>query len=435
MDRTTKQRILQRVVEGLSSIVLVLAFFFVLIMVFNALFPEGSGLQFIFSPQQDGDPSSRSEKAELLVARGDEADLLFNDETWAANLTRTRNQVKSKKADDIAWQTAEQGMQLHNLDAVQTFEESSAQIRFDGNSYVDLGEKSLIIIRRMEQDLLFKEKRSFMVVVDGELRGRIGGGDENGTYLEISTPNAVARLQARPESDEGIDFKIDVLGDDASTVTIYAGEGEVEAQGETVFLDSNQLTRIEGDAAPLQPVTLPAPVTLSTPADGELYPYRSLPPRVRLSWEPQPGALEYHLQIASDGNFHELLVDKIVGRPEFTHGNLRDGDYFWRISSLNNAGEGRFGTYRRFRLQQDQSPPLLEVEFPPVVARRQHAEILGRSEPESRLYISGNEIVLDREGRFQHNLPLKRGINVVVVEAVDRAGNISYRSQLINGQY
>jgi hypothetical protein len=426
---------LQRLFEGVIAIALVLFFFAILIMIFNFIFPEGSGLHFLFDKVTDAQRQADRRESELKVAQGNRDSLLIGDDDWAATLVETRNSVKSKKAADIAWQRAKKGMPLGNRDAVQTLESSSAVIKFDARNYIDLGENSLIVIRRLERDLLFKEKRSFMVVVDGELRGRIGGGDQSDVYLEIETPNAVARLKSDPADQEGIEFKVDVLEESSSAVTIYSGEGEVEAQGETVLLGKNQLTRIVGELAPTAPVTLPAPADMLTPPDRGVFPYRSLPPRISMSWQKQAGTRKYHFILAEDRDFTRILVDKTMTNTAFIHGNLREGDYYWKISSINRAGEGPFSPVRQFTLKQDQLPPALTVNFPPEIIEQPDVVISGESEPGTELYISGQSAVIGADGRFQHKLQLPPGINIVVVEAIDRAGNVSYKSQLINGKY
>lgn len=435
MNQYRGKNILKRFVEGIIAIALVLVFFAILIIVFNLVFPEGSGLHFIFNDHSDEQPHASRNRSDLKITQGDNADLLLGDDHWGATLVQTRNSVKSKKADDIAWRSARKGMQLKNLDAVQTLESSTATIKFDSQNYIDLGENSLIVIRRLEKDLLFKEKRSFMVVVDGELRGRLVGGDQSDVYLEIETPNAVARLQSNPEDQKGIEFKINVLEDAASSVTIYSGQGEVEAQGETVFLSDNQITKIEGELAPTEPVTLKSPAAMLKPEHRATFPYRSLPPRVKLSWAPQTGTIQYHLLLAKDKDFTRVLVDKTLKQNEFVHGNLREGHYFWKISSLNSAGEGPFSPVRQFSLQQDQLPPALTVKFPPATVEQANIDIAGESEPNANIYISGQEVTTAPDGRFQHRLHLSPGINIVVVEAIDSAGNVSYQSQMINGKY
>ncbi len=426
---------MQRLLEAVVAISLVLVFFVILIMVFNLVFPEGSGLQFIFEEQtNDRSPAERRESL-LQVIQGEETGALGGDESWAATLIQTRNAVKSKKADDIAWNRARTGMRLQNLDAVQTLEDSSASIRFDDRNILDLGQNSLIVIRRMEKDLLFREKRSFMVVVDGELRGRIVGDDESDIYLEVETPNAVARIKTEPGDRDGVEFKIDVFKDESSAVTIYAGEGEVEALGETVILGTNQLTRIEAERAPTEPVTLPGQATPLEPVPGTVFSYRSLPPRVELEWQRQPGITRYHLLLAEDEQFTRVLVDRVLDTTGFRHGNLREGRYFWKVSAISPLGEGRFSPVRRFELQQDQEPPALEVRFPDEPATQAEVTIAGKTEPGARVFISGQAVDPEADGRFVHTLRLRQGINLVVVEAVDPAGNVSYRSRMINGRY
>ena len=426
---------LQRLLEGVIAIALVLVFFAILIMVFNLLFPEGSGLNFLFDQPDNEQARAIRHNIELKVTNGDGENLLSGEEDWAATLVQTRNSVKSKKAADIAWVSARKGMRLGNLDAVQTLEGSSAVIKFDAKNFIDLGENSLIVIRRLERDLLFKEKRSFMVVVDGELRGRIVGGDQSDVYLEIETPNAVARLQSNPDDENGIEFKVDVLDDDSSAVTVYSGQGEVEASGETVLLGMNQLSRVEGNMAPTAPITLPSQVEIKNPRNREVFPYRSLPPHVSMAWEAQPVARQYHLLLATDQDFTTVLIDRILTAAEFVHGNLHDGEYFWKVSAISATGEGRFSPVHRFSLVHDQQPPELTVQFPSKAVALPEIEITGSSEPDARIYVAGANVQPGPDGSFRHRLKITPGINIVVVEAIDRAGNVSYQSQLINGKY
>ena len=69
------------------------------------------------------------------------------------------------------------------------------------------GVGQMLVVLRMEKDLLFKEKRSYMVMVDGVLRGRLNAADENGVYLEVALPNATTRLQAQPNGGEAVEFR------------------------------------------------------------------------------------------------------------------------------------------------------------------------------------------------------------------------------------
>lgn len=426
---------LRQLTEGLLAIGLVLGFFFIIILVLNTLFPDG-GLQ-LFAPKGlvEGNATSSflpGQRSIALARDGDNAGL--GDGDWAATLVAIKNQVKSKRAVDIAWHSAKKGMMLYSLDAVQTLDDSTARIRFDSRNEIDLGANSLIVIRRLEQDLLFKEKRSFMVVVDGELRGRLSGENEGDVYLEVTTPNAVTRLQTQQAGEEPLEFSIRVDDEDQSIVTLFSGEAEVEAGGEIVRLEANQATRVEGDAAPSVPVELPKPAVLKTPVAGAVFFYRDLPPRIRFQWASPPTATHFRLQVAKDVDFHNLIIDEQLTEKRFTHGNLAPGAYFWRVSAADAGGEGVFSSTRRLRLIEDRVPPELSVDPLPERISADKIEIRGHSEKGARIYIGEKDVQAADDGSFSYLLPLQPGANVIVVEAADAAGNISYSSHMLTAQ-
>jgi hypothetical protein len=44
-------------------------------------------------------------------------------------------------------------------------------------------------------------------------------------------------------------------------------------------------------------------------------------------------------------------------------------------------------------------------------------------------------VPVDENGRFEASVELQRGINLLVVEAVDAAGNVAYASQMVTGKF
>jgi hypothetical protein len=436
MQNKSERKIFRQFMEGVIAIGLVLIFFFIIMSVLNLFFPSGGGFS-LFMEKQEIEQVNATIKREhdLMLLRDGQTDEIGDAEEWAAHLTATRNDVKSKRATDIAWRRAKTGMRLYNLDAVQTLDQSTALIHFDDQNEIDLGENSLIVIRRMEQDLIFKEKRSYMVVVDGELRGRIGGADDEGVYLEITTPNAVTRLQNTSESDVPLEFRINVEEDNASTITLFSGEAEVEAQGEIVTLEHDQMTRIDGMAPPSIPIDIPKPIKLKTPTNASSFAYRSLPPKVQITWHQASNMTGYRLQLARDRKFRDMVLDERLQNSLFVHGNLHAGDYFWRVSGMRAEEEGAFSQVRHFSLIQDDKPPKLEVIFPAQTVTTPIVELTGQSEPDSHIFIAGEKIQSSPTGEFSYSLQISRGMNVIVVEAVDQAGNVSYSSEMINGVY
>jgi hypothetical protein len=79
------------------------------------------------------------------------------------------------------------------------------------------------------------------------------------------------------------------------------------------------------------------------------------------------------------------------------------------------------------------SPPW--VDFPARVVSAREIALGGSAEPGTRVFINNEQIEVAASGRFSHVLTLKRGVNMVVVEAIDSAGNVAYRSEAIDARY
>jgi hypothetical protein len=425
---------LKQSAEGIFAVLLVLVFFSIFLFMLYILFPSGAGLKTIIAYQ--GPPTStglqEQGSRELLLAHGEYDSDLTSQKDAAAVLSLTRNTVKSKSSEAIAWKTAKEGKNLYDRDAVQTLDRSSAVVKFDENSAIDMGANSLLIIKRLDQDPLFREKRSFMVLVDGDLRGKLAKSDKNSIYLEVDTPGAKMRMQSGPMAEGPVDFKISVNPDKSSTIAVYQGVAEIMAQGKTVFVEANQSTVVALDQAPLAPVNLLGPVKLKSPSDTDLYYYRNLPPKVQFAWQIQPVANSYHFVMARDNSFKDIIADEQFSLANFTHGNLIKGTYFWKVSGFDKTIEGFFSETRRFQIIQDKKPPTLNVKFPPKTVYRGRYTLRGETEPGSRVFVGGKPVKTTKTGKFKFNLKLQPGINVIVVEAIDSVNNVVYRSQRVN---
>lgn len=98
---------------------------------------------------------------------------------------------------------------------------------------------------------------------------------------------------------------------------------------------------VEIDARPDAPA-------LNAPRDDDLIPDG----RPVLRWHAQGERLRYHVQIARDAAFTDLLVDQeALADESFTpDGQLPPGRYYWRVSAHHSSqGEGPFADARSFR--------------------------------------------------------------------------------------
>jgi hypothetical protein len=415
--------------ELLFAIVLVLVFFWILFKALNMIFPFGTSLQMLAGDSFGGGDIDSKRRFSMAQGRDDFDFSKINE--WAAVLEMVDHKVKSKRSGGIVWRRARKGMELFDRDAVQTLKKSSATIRFDDKNYLEMAANSLVIIQRKEEDLLFKEKRSFMVVVDGELKGNITAAGEESVYIEVTTPGATTRIKAKDEKTAA-EFKINVNKDRSSVVTVYSGTAEVEAQGEKVVVAANQSSRVFFNHEPEKPVELPAVVELLSPVDTGNYVYQTLPPKIWFRWKKNKLASSYHVMISRDPLFAKVILNEKLKDNYLAHGNLKKGEYYWRVSGLAEGGEGAFGQTRKISVVQDRMPPVLTVEMPPETVYSRQFMIKGKAERSSHIFIDNNRIPVNSTGEFLYELQLESGINVVIVEAIDTAGNVSFKSKLVN---
>ncbi len=430
MQKGRLKRIIGRVVEGAVAILLVLFFFSLFLWLLDTLFPTGTSLRKLIARQGSAalTDSSNGSRRELQMD--------YSDTTSAGDpaavLNWIRNSVKSKRASDIAWQTAKEGKLLYDRDAVQTLGRSAAEIKFDEGTSLNMGSHSLVIIKRITRDPLLRQKRSFMVLVDGELRGMLAQSGAESVYLEIDTPGARLRTRSGSAAGGPVDFKLSVNEDQSSTIAVYQGSAEISAQGKTVVVQANQSTVVGLNQAPRDPRDLPHALQLRSPATGKRFYYRDLPPRIQFSWQTHAGASSYHFILARDPYFRDIVTDDRFAESRFSHGNLQKGIYHWKVSAMQDSIEGFFSLSGSFQVIQDLTPPKLEVQFPPTIIHQPSYTLKGRTDPGAKVFIGGQRVKISRNGKFKHRLKLNPGINVIVVEAFDGVNNVAYRSHRVN---
>lgn len=427
--------IIKRLTELFVSLALAMLFFGIVLLILDQVFPTGLRLN-PFSGDDKGLSGllERDTARNLLLARHGGDVGLGERSTVVAVLSGMENKVKNRRAAGINWGDAREGMELFNLDAIQTFNYSSAEIKFDEENYLEVGSNSLIIIKSLERDPIFREKRTFLVMVDGEIRGRIASAGKETVQLEIATPGAVTRIKTnlQPEG-QVVDFRLTVNPDSSSTIAVFGGFAEVISEaGERVRVESNQSTYIFPGKAPMASRELLTPARLQVPSDQSLYYYRSLPPKINFRWKAQRSVKKFRFIIARDEVFRDVVVDEILAEKSFVYGNLKKGAYYWRVTSIDEVQGSVESLVRKVEVVQDRKPPALMVNFPPRKVTDEKVLISGTTEPKSRIFVMGKEVSISGEGKFNSDLELPLGLNVIVVESVDVAGNVSYRSQVIN---
>jgi mannose-6-phosphate isomerase-like protein (cupin superfamily) len=326
-------------------------------------------------------------------------------------------------------------MVFYNSDAIQTFDRSSATLSIKKGNFLQLDENSLIVFRKLEQDVFTRENRTVIVLMGGQLNGEVRKTDQENYNLEVIIPGAVARAPSRSNIDQPAKFQMTVKSDDTSILTVLEGKADLTVDGETIEVGTDQVVKIQPGKRPVFLLPPPKPPVLTSPAHGEIFPFRDIPPRVSFEWDARGDIRDHHFVLATDPKFEDIFYEGRIDGNRFAHGNLKPGNYFWRVSSKSEDGEGSFSRARHLQLVQDLEPPALEVNYPDTGEEGDKFELSGRTDPDARIFVGGMSVKIDEHGEFVHNLFLKRGFNVIVVEAVDKVGNVAYFSKVINVEF
>ncbi len=422
------KELVSRCAEGVFSVALVVAFFLVLVGLLTLSLPTGISFGNLVRITDDSPLQGARSIIRMNLGRGPAP-----AEPIIATLLRTQRTVRNKPADAIAWSRSWPGMRLGDHEAVQTFDRSGATISFDQGNELSMGENSLIVIESLADKENATRRQASLVVFGGELNLRMTGKNDLGIRLASSSGATVVRAPGSQDQDMSLDVLMNEDG--SSTFAIHEGTAEVTAGGRTVTVREHEAVTVATSRPPGAPEPLPpAPVLLEPAADSTFH-YRSLPPEIRFSWSAENTPDAYLFELARDEQFAEIIHEERLGAPAFVHGNLGEGTYFWRLRSAQGELRSAESPSERFSIIKDNDAPMLDVEFPSGPVASERLILRGSAEPGCDVFIADQRIETSEAGRFEHDLKLQPGPNVVVVQAIDPAGNMTYSSEIVHAKY
>lgn len=388
--------------EVLGSLLLVLAAYGLFMGLLSILFPSGTQLKELIEIR------SEQRRHQALKASSPSVE---------ATLGQLVRDVRLRRGDSVVWGAAQEGMPLFDQDAVQTFDRSEARIAFSLKDHLLLGSNSLVLVRRLEQKPA--GPRRYRVLLQGDLVGEVSAARK--VQLEVDMAGHLARVG-------DASFRVRRLDSDAAALMVYAGSAELVEGDRRVRVPASWGATLKRGVPVTRAYPLPPP---PRPAEAHLlYRYRHLPPLLRLAWSGAEG--EYHFQLFREGGAQEPLLDRRVKRPELS-AELERGEYWWQVSRVEEGREGPFSSRARLELRQLLAPPKLTVSFPPRHAVAGPFLVSGHTDPEAKLLFDGAEVPIDGAGRFEREVTLQPGVNLIRVEALDGAGNASYASAIVYG--
>jgi hypothetical protein len=409
--------------EMVLAITLVLIFALVFMGILVVSFPEGTGLVDFY----DELAGHGGEGSRLEWRSGDD------DSEFDAVLSRVRRRVRDRPANAVTWHNAHAGKRLGDHHTIQTLARSEASIAIGTTGELRLGERSLVVVKREDRDRGLRRQRSSVVLLGGRVQGRIDPGKGKDSRLDIVTSGGTSEIRA--QGKDGAEFSVTTNADQSSTVNVYSGVARLSTADGKIKVGPNEAITYDPTGLLGKAVPIPEAPRVVSPRDGIVRTFGPVAPRIRFDWAEQDGADAYRFILARDRELSEIVCARELNDTEFVHGDLPSGRYYWSVRSVFGHAESRASTVRSLRLVEDLDPPELSVDLPEGTVAVAELVVRGMAEPGSELFIKNESIPLAADGGFEYALKLKRGLNMIVIEAVDAAGNSAYRSQYVTARF
>ncbi|HET8798886.1 MAG TPA: hypothetical protein VFO89_14425 [Thermoanaerobaculia bacterium] len=332
-----------------------------------------------------------------------------------------------KRATSGEWKDAEPRTALVNGDWVKTGSRASAELVFASGSLYTIGPDALLEIYSAVNPATSKKTNTIQMRV-----GSIEVATSSDTTT-VKTPGTQVTVESESMTQVGVGR------DNSSTVVNTRGGATVASQagGTPVRLTPGEKVSATpaGELSPVKKLTMPPALVL--PADNQVY-QMSPTLKVDFEWQPQEGATGYVLQVSRSRLFSTQEIHDRRTRTTATARVSSEGAFYWRVASVGPDGDvGPFSTFRRFRVSgvskaiTDREPPRLVMKQP-FHYGDQFYTIAGTTEPGATVFVDNEEVDVQSNGTFVKLVAFPRvGRNVVVIKAVDAAGNQTVQSQVV----
>ncbi len=86
---------------------------------------------------------------------------------------------------------------------------------------------------------------------------------------------------------------------------------------------------------------------------------------IQLTWKHQQKASKYHLQISSDTDFTDPVVDQVLDSTQFqTQDKLDTGEYYWRVAGIDkNNQQGPFSGNRHITITEEEYDGMMLILY------------------------------------------------------------------------
>ncbi len=313
---------------------------------------------------------------------------------------------------------------------VRTRKSSTAELKFDDGSIIQMKADSLIMIRELTEDERTRAKRSNVELGKSEIEATFPKPRIAGSKFFLTLPD---KSQAQIDTQSSV--SIAVNGKKRSVVKVFMGQIDILAGERKLSLKNRQAIILDASKKlKFKPLSIPMPPQLIFPANVQLLTISKDQDSVLFRWTTIANVKKYKLQIGMDYNFNEIVKEEVYRENRVNISGLQAGNYFWRVFSITEKDlSSEPSPFNSFRLitaddlksqQRDLTPPLLQIQ---KLNRMGHiVDISGRTEPDVRLYFNEKQEEVHENGTFRVLMEFKKsGLHEIFIEAYDSSGNVS----------
>ena len=231
--------------------------------------------------------------------------------------------------DGKEWASIRKGAQVPVSWRIRTDATGRCTLVFQDESVFQLKESSMLLVMSHDLDKRMDNKRYTRI--------KLFYGNTDGNITPKRHPDSVFEVLDANDCNvaiRGTSIRFGTIKDKVTRLSVISGETSLSVRGG----DSVDVVKGFGvEAIPGQPLRapvalIPAPAPKHAPhfVTGKMQP--------KLSWNAVDAAIAYHVEIAQDDAFNDIVDQSTVPLNEFTPAVLKSGDYFWRVSSLDANG-------------------------------------------------------------------------------------------------
>lgn len=243
--------------------------------------------------------------------------------------------VQIAAAGSTTFSPAKVGDTLPVASRVRTAHGARAEVRLPDGSVLQILEGSEFSIDQSRRDPRDKRREVQLDIIMGGILGKIPKRSHARSTYRLRSPEAAIAIR-------GTEVRVGNDELNVSRLSVLTGMAELTAAEQTTSVPENFGSYAKAGTAPRKPIELlPAP-QMFVPGDVDR---RTAQQSVPFSWAPlsTPRFGAFHLELSQDASFNTLVEDVFTKGDRHTTPPLADGDYYWRISTIDGKGiEGRY---------------------------------------------------------------------------------------------